>query len=114
MAVLERHSWPGNVRHLRNVIESAVILASDQDAELTPEHLPAEIRQGSGAFAHNGLSPEVRIKVGTALRDAERELILATLAQTDGNRAKAARLLGVGRKTLYRKLEEYGVQNDRR
>ena len=52
----------------------------------------------------------VHIRVGISLRDAERELIRATLAQTGGNRSKTARLLGMGRKTLYRKLEEYGLQ----
>jgi DNA-binding NtrC family response regulator len=110
MAILERQPWPGNVRQLRNVIESAVIMAGDQDAEIGPQHLPTEIRQREDLAGQTEPSPEVRIRVGTTLHDAERELIRATLAQTSGNRARTARLLGTGRKTLYRKLEEYGLQ----
>jgi len=110
LSILERHNWPGNIRQLRNVIEGAVILASDKDTEVTPEHLPVEIRQSLGATDLTEPARDIRIRVGTSLHDAERELIRATLSQTGGNRAKTARLLGVGRKTLYRKLGEYGLQ----
>jgi len=105
MAILERHPWPGNVRQLRNVIEGAVIVTSNDETEIEPQHLPAEICQ----IVQVPEPAEVHIRVGTSLHDAERELIRATLAQTGGNRAKTARLLGMGRKTLYRKLDEYGL-----
>jgi len=110
MAIFERHPWPGNVRQLRNVIESAVIMASGEDAEIGPQHLPEEIRQTVEGAGPAETPPEVHIRIGTTLHDAERELIVATLAQTGGNRARTARLLGMGRKTLYRKLDEYGLQ----
>jgi len=110
MAVLEHHAWPGNVRQLRNVIEGAVIMAAAPDTKIGPQHLPTEIRQAVEGMAPTEPASEVRIRIGTSLRDMERELLRATLAQTGGNRAKTARLLGVGRKTLYRKLEEYGLQ----
>lgn len=110
MAILERYSWPGNIRQLRNILEGAVIMAADQDTEVGPQHLPVEIRQAVEAESPSEPTTEVRLRVGTSLRDAERELIRTTLVQTAGNRAKTARLLGVGRKTLYRKLEDYGLQ----
>jgi DNA-binding NtrC family response regulator len=109
-SMLKRYRWPGNVRQLRNMIEGMVIMAGDQQTEIGPEQLPEEIRQEVGESTAAADSEEVHIRVGTCLRDAERELIRATLGQTGNNRARTARLLGVGRKTLYRKLEEYGLQ----
>jgi len=108
MAILERHPWPGNVRQLRNVLEGVVVMAGEQETEVATRDLPAEIRQEADEAAP--AEPAVHIRVGTSLRDAERRLIHATLAQTGGNRTKTARLLGMGRKTLYRKLEDYGLQ----
>ncbi|MBN1518106.1 sigma-54-dependent Fis family transcriptional regulator [Candidatus Sumerlaeota bacterium] len=102
MALLQNYDWPGNVRELRNVIEAAVVMSSGR--ELTPQSLPERMRQEAGA------SPYVRLRLGTTLRDTERELIRATLAANKGNRAKTARTLDIGRKTLYRKIEEYGLE----
>jgi DNA-binding NtrC family response regulator len=99
---LVRYLWPGNVRQLRNVIEGMVVLSTGH--ELTPRNLPEEILSASK-------QPTVQIKIGATLEDMEREMIRATLTQTGGNRAATARLLGVGRKTLYRKLEEYGLES---
>jgi two-component system response regulator HydG len=107
MAIFMRHPWPGNVRQLRNVIEGAVIMAAAEDTEIGPQHLPAEIRQAVEAMGP--VADDVHIRIGTSLHDVERELIRATLLHTDGNRAKTARLLGMSRKTLYRKLAEHGL-----
>jgi DNA-binding NtrC family response regulator len=109
MAILMRHPWPGNVRQLRNVLEGAVIMAAAEDTEIGPLHLPAEIRQAVEAMGPVESAADVHIRIGTSLHDVERELIRATLAHTAGNRAKTARLLGMSRKTLYRKLAEYGL-----
>jgi len=102
MTLLQNHPWPGNVRQLRTVMESAVILSTGK--EILPKNLPEEIR--------NDTQPanSIRLRVGMSVADAERELIRATLAELQGNKAKAARLLGLGRKTLYRKLEEYEIE----
>jgi DNA-binding NtrC family response regulator len=83
-------------------MESAVILSSGK--EILPRNLPEEIR--------NDTQPAnaIRLRVGMTVADAERELIRATLAELQGNKAKASRMLGLGRKTLYRKLEEYGIE----
>jgi transcriptional regulator with PAS, ATPase and Fis domain len=102
MALLTAYSWPGNVRQLRTTIESLVILTAGK--EITPRHLPEEIHREAAP------SQTVRLRVGMSLRDAEKELIRATLAANNGNKALAARLLGLGRKTLYRKLEEYEIE----
>jgi DNA-binding NtrC family response regulator len=101
MNALQNFGWPGNVRQLRNVIEGAMVMTS---GEIGMKNLPDEIRvdQPSDNF--------VRIAAGSSLKDAERELIQAALIQNGGNRAKTARQLGLGRKTLYRKMEEYGIE----
>ncbi|MCX7011433.1 MAG: sigma-54 dependent transcriptional regulator [Candidatus Sumerlaeota bacterium] len=102
LALLQNFDWPGNVRQLRNVIEGMVVMSVG--GEISVRNLPPEIRQSE---------PErqcVSLPVGSTLCDAERELIRATLRQAEGNRAQTARLLGIGRKTLYRKMEEYGLE----
>jgi two-component system response regulator HydG len=104
-AALERlrgYPWPGNVRELENVVEQAVVLAPGEaiDASDLPEELTGE----------RGPQDVLRIPVGHTLADAERELILETLRKTAGNKTQAAKLLGIGVRTLYRKLEEYGVK----
>lgn len=101
VAILQNHTWPGNVRQLRTMMESVCILTPSK--EITPAHLPEELRHDPAEG-----SP-LRLTVGMTVHDAERELIRATLAEFEGNKAKAARVLGLGRKTLYRKLEEYGM-----
>lgn len=101
-AMLQNFHWPGNVRQLRTVVESAVILTSGK--EIQPKNLPEELR--TEKIASGG----VKLRVGMTVEDAERELIKATLADFQGNKAKAARTLGLGRKTLYRKLQQYGIE----
>jgi len=100
MALLQSYNWPGNVRELRNTIEGIVVMTTGK--KILPEHLPSEITEHSKENV-------IKIKAGTPLKEAERELIRATLINAKGNRTKAANMLGLGRKTLYRKIEEYGL-----
>ncbi|CAN5248876.1 sigma-54 dependent transcriptional regulator [soil metagenome] len=102
MTLLQNFHWPCNVRQLRTVIESATILTSGK--EILPKNLPDELRTEAAP------ANSVRLRVGMTVGDAERELIRATLSEFQGNKAKAARTLGLGRKTLYRKLQEYGME----
>ena len=105
MRVLVAYDYPGNVRELENVVEAAVVLT--ETPELGVASLPAEV---GGAQRVEDL-PEgdvIRIPAGTSLPDAERVLILDALARTNGNKTAAARILKIGLRTLYRKLEEYG------
>ncbi|MEN6626832.1 MAG: sigma-54 dependent transcriptional regulator [Candidatus Sumerlaeia bacterium] len=101
MQLLQDFDWPGNVRQLRNVIEGLVVMSSGR--EVAPRDLPPDIARAQPAKG------AVQLRVGLSLADAERELIKATLAEQGGNRARTARVLGIGRKTLYRKMEEYGI-----
>jgi transcriptional regulator with PAS, ATPase and Fis domain len=95
------HRWPGNVRELRNVIERAAIL-SGEDRAIRPEHLLIQRRTASNGTDSVG---EVRIpKTGKTLAAVEREAIQITLRLTNGNRSAAARMLGISRPRLARKL----------
>lgn len=104
MELLREYDWPGNVRELENVIEAAVVLS--EGSEIDVDALPIEI---GGAQRVEDLSESeiIRIPVGTSLPDAERRVILDTLERTGGNKTAAARILGIGLRTLYRKLDAY-------
>lgn len=101
MALLTTYPWPGNVRELRNAIQRAAVVATGE--EVRPEDLPARIREASRAAPLVGDSADRALP----LREVERLYILEVLRQAGGNKSRAAELLGLDRKTLYRKLEEY-------
>jgi transcriptional regulator with PAS, ATPase and Fis domain len=94
---LTRYPWPGNIRELQNVIERAVVSA---DLEILPTHLPAGIL-GAEARPPSG---EVAISIGTPLEDVKELLIQRTLEATGGDKALAAKLLGIHERTIYRSL----------
>jgi transcriptional regulator with GAF, ATPase, and Fis domain len=98
MAWLRRYDWPGNVRELENCIERAVIIAQGRMIDM--DDLPAAVR---GAETNK----TIEIEVGTSIDEVEKRMILQTLAYTRGDRSRAAQILGIGRKTLYRKLQQY-------
>src|SRR5467141_3948036 len=100
------YSWPGNVRELQNAIEYAVVLA--REGSITVKELPAEI-QLPPALQVNPSSTNRRNGVAS-LEDVERETILQALAQTHGNKKKAAQLLGIQRPTLYNKMKRYAIE----
>ena len=95
---LTKYQWKGNIRELKNIMERTVIL-SDK-TELTAEDLPFEIRN-SGGVSLKGSS--------YALAEVEKLHIIKVLEHTKGNKTEAARLMGIGLTTLYRKLEEYKI-----
>jgi DNA-binding NtrC family response regulator len=95
MAILRRHSWPGNVRELENAIERALVLGDGRI--ITREDLPDVMRAAT-------VASHARSVGGRRLADVEREHIVQTLRAASGNKAAAARMLGLDRKTLYRKL----------
>jgi two-component system, NtrC family, response regulator HydG len=103
-AALVRYEWPGNVRELRNVIETMVLLARGEVLEL--EDVPEGVHQGGEA--ESARADGYRL-AGRSLSEVERDLIEADLDLAGGNREKAARILGIGERTLYRKLKEYGL-----
>jgi len=103
MDLFRSYPWPGNVRELRNVLERAAI-ATDRGS-IGRQHLPSEFGHAP-AMAGAGLGG-LRFPVGTTVDDAERELIVQTLAATNQNKTRAAELLGISLKTLHNKLKEY-------
>jgi two-component system response regulator HydG len=100
--LLMSYSWPGNVRELRNEVEKLVVLSPAP--EIGPETLPKAIRPGS-AVPVGGLENVV----GISLEQLEKEAIRNTLKLTNGNREQAAKILGIGERTLYRKIKEYDL-----
>ncbi|TVR04024.1 MAG: sigma-54-dependent Fis family transcriptional regulator [Deltaproteobacteria bacterium] len=102
--------WPGNVRELENTLERAVILDQDGRVDLDDLPLVPAPPETPGEDTGDDPRPMLRIPVGTPLAEVERQLLLATLDHTRGDKSQAAQLLGVGRRTVYRRLEEYENQ----
>jgi DNA-binding NtrC family response regulator len=100
---LRRYDWPGNVRELENAMERAVIVAQGRMIGL--EDLPHAVR---GAET----SKSIELEVGSTIDEAEKRMIMQTLAYTRGDRSRAAQILGIGRKTLYRKLQKYRPEDE--
>jgi len=96
-----RHHWPGNVRELRNAVERAYILC-DGELSLSEQDMPT-LRDATGANA----SDEIHIPIGATLDEIERTFILATLKHFQGDKRRAADVLGCSLKTLYNKLHAY-------
>ena len=96
---LQAHSWKGNIRELKNSIERAVILADGE--EITPDTLPYDFQQ---------TDPDTTRAPAFDLATVEQQHIRRVLRHTGGNKTEAARLLGIGLTTLYRKLAEYGLE----
>jgi transcriptional regulator with PAS, ATPase and Fis domain len=104
IAALLIHRWPGNVRELKNVVERAAILSGDSPI-VTAEHLMIQ-RRTSRPVTVEDIAGEIRIpRAGRLLEDVERDAVAITLKITGGNQAAAARLLGISRPTLAKKMQ---------
>jgi two-component system, NtrC family, response regulator AtoC len=115
LAVLRRHPWPGNVRELRNVIMRAVVLCTD--GVIRPEHLPAEgprtmvyAETGPGNAAPRPLKPQADGGRG----NTERQRILDALEACGGNQTRAAKLLGIARRTLSNRMDKLRIPGPRK
>ena len=106
MDILLKYSWPGNIRELENTIERGVILLLDE--HLSEKELPSNITE-SYKKNRDWVNSETPIIVNRPLDEIEREAILSTLEATRGNKSETARRLGINRKTLHKKLKNYGV-----
>ena len=119
-ALLGRYTWPGNVRELRNALENMVLLAGGP--VLSVDDVPEGIRRLTGGARGGATSASGQSSPGEAAatgggydlagrshQEVEKALILANLELMEGNRKKAAEVLGIGERTLYRKLKEYGM-----
>jgi len=118
VAAFRAYDWPGNVRELRNVIERAVVLADD---EIVAEHLPVKV--SAAAFKPRVVRNEEKRVLGDEqeigrlrmeMSEAEKRKIVEALEKCDGNQTKAAELLGISRRTLLHRLDEYGLERPRK
>ena len=122
MMRLTSYDWPGNVRQLLNVVQNMVVMALGEELPpgasfaLDVRHIPDEVRVPDAGEPHahdaDDLAPSggAGSLAGTSLEAIEKRAIRETLRLTGGNREHAARLLGIGERTLYRKLREYGLR----
>jgi two-component system response regulator HydG len=113
LRTMMRHDWPGNVRELENSVERACALSSGPVLHLGD--LPTQLQQqgldarrvsavSSESASEGGPAPEVK-----TLSELERDAILSAIRTLHGDKLQAAKLLGIGKTTLYRKLKEYGI-----
>ncbi len=103
LMLLARYSWPGNIRELENSIERAVILCLGE--QITPKELPPQMVPDDFETVEAPLSTQG----GQSLKNVEREAIRTTLEQTDGNKSRTAKILGIARQTLINKIKAYGL-----
>ena len=98
-----KYSWPGNIRELRNCVESAVVMCTKD--QISFDDLPSTVKSGCDISA-------ITIPAGITMNEAEKIIITENLALNNGNKTKTAETLGIGRKTLHRKLIEYGIEKE--
>ncbi|MFA6930925.1 MAG: sigma-54 dependent transcriptional regulator [Lentisphaeria bacterium] len=109
--VLTSYNWPGNIRELRNCVERMVVFA--RGSSLTLNDVPVEIRQAVGE-QFQAKARQEKNELGSSenpldIKANEKNVIIQALAQCSGNRSRAAELLGISRRTLHRKLNDYGI-----
>jgi DNA-binding NtrC family response regulator len=110
LRAFDAYGWPGNVRELENAMETAVVLA--RDTKLTTDLFPFAPKALIAANEPQVEDGRMLIRVGTPMEEVEKKLILATLESVNGNKTEAAKVLGIGTRTLYRRLAEYGEVAD--
>jgi len=111
LAIMQAYAWPGNVRELKNVIERVVLLEADD--EILPEHLPAEMSRGAATGGTGGVDRQAFPPgVVRPFTEIEKMAIEHALVVSDGNKTRAAMLLGISRQTLRTKLKEYALGDD--
>jgi DNA-binding NtrC family response regulator len=110
MKLLCDYTWPGNVRELENVIDRAVALS--RQSLLTPEDLPVEVREGKASFSSRRRAQQQEFFFpGTPTMDeVKKQYLLHVLGLTQGNIARAAKILDMDRRSLYRMILRYKIQ----
>jgi DNA-binding NtrC family response regulator len=107
LELLMKYSWPGNVRELRTAIEHAVVLCRGD--KISTRDLPASVRAGAAGGAAD--PQRMLTRDDLTVKEAEKQLIIRALNETNGNRTLAAKRIGMSRRTLHRKLHTYGLEN---
>jgi two-component system, NtrC family, response regulator AtoC len=109
MERLIAYGWPGNVRELRSAIERAVVLSRGE--RITVRDLPAEVRAEGAAPAMGGGGGQFIAQGDITVKEAEKQLIIRALNESNGSRTDAAKKLGMSRRTLHRKLHAYHLED---
>ncbi len=106
--LLKRYRWPGNVRDLKNAVESALIMSKGR--QIKPEHLPTRVKfhEDSG-----NINIQSKNSLKKMLEKTEKKIIEQTLRSVRGNKVKAARILGLHRSSLYEKIKQHNVDTSR-
>src|SRR5215813_13098043 len=121
LRALETYEWPGNVRELENAIERAVIIAAGRKIEVgdLPGAIARKLSEGRALVraeraeaANEGRASKLEIEVPSTMDEIEQQAIEATLDYTSGDKTRAAKLLNIGRKTIYRKLDQYNGKSE--
>ena len=100
------YHWPGNIRELENVLERSMNVV-ENDGLIQMHHLPVYLRKRRSSMETDGI-----FSLKNQMEEAEKRAILKALEKTEGNRQKAAKLLGIHRASLYRKIEKYGIMDE--
>ncbi len=107
--ILNLHNWPGNIREMKNVVQRAIVLSDGP--EIDAEHLSIFEREWNAGGKDDDPGQSIRIPdTGMTLAEIEAEALRITLKLTGGNRSAAARILGISRPTIHRKIREYGLE----
>ncbi|AWG43113.1 transcriptional regulator [Candidatus Borreliella tachyglossi] len=101
LKALYAYDWPGNIRELKNVLESALILSKGK--QIVKDDLPLKIKNNKNQIV------KITLPIGISLKEAEREIIKQTLLHSNHNKSKCAEILKIGRKTLHNKITEYNM-----
>ncbi|UPA18215.1 sigma-54 dependent transcriptional regulator [Borrelia puertoricensis] len=103
LKALYAYDWPGNIRELKNVLESALILSKGK--QIVKDDLPPKIRNNTNQII------KITLPIGISLKEAEKEIIKQTLLHSKNNKSKCAKILKIGRKTLHNKITEYDIDS---
>jgi len=106
LKALIEYNWPGNVREVKNVVERMVVLARSE--KIDTDTIPGDIQQSAELGDERSAMPDSR-RSNASIRDMEKNMIIATLHDMNGNKSKVAKKLGISRRTLYRKISEYNI-----
>ena len=108
LSLMQSYNWPGNVRELENAIERAVIMSRGE--YIAPSDLPIAIQSYPSFDSPLSKGGQRGVETGATIKDVEKNLILKTLRETNGNRTKASSILGITRRTLLNKIKEYNIR----
>ena len=103
LRALTNYNWPGNIRELRNCIESAVVFS--HEGFITLNDLPPAVKERSE-------TDKILIPMGVTMAEAEKIIISETLRAENSNKSRTSEILGIGRKTLHRKIHDYGIEDE--